>query len=98
VTRVTYVGHATVLVAMDGTRLLTDPLLRWRVGHLRRRTKVEPDSRRVDAVLLSHAHYDHLDLPSLERLGRSTPLIVPRGIAALVRRWGFEHVKEIGVG
>lgn len=97
-TRVTYVGHATVLVAMDGTRLLTDPLLRWRVGHLRRRTKVEPDSRRVDAVLLSHAHYDHLDLPSLERLGRSTPLIVPRGIAALVRRWGFEHVQEIGVG
>jgi L-ascorbate metabolism protein UlaG (beta-lactamase superfamily) len=70
-TRITWVGHATVLVAMDGVRLLTDPLLRARVAHLRRRAKVDPKAfRGIDAVLISHGHYDHLDLPSLERLGR----------------------------
>ena len=98
-TRITYVGHATVLVAMDGVRLLTDPMLRTRVTHLRRRAKVDPDALRgIDAVLVSHAHYDHLDLPSLERLGRSIPVIVPRGLGALLRRRSFDHVVEVEVG
>ncbi len=98
-TRISYVGHATVLVAMDGVRLLTDPMLRNRVTHLRRRVKVDPDALRgVDAVLVSHAHYDHLDLPSLERLGRSMPVIVPRGLGGLLRRRRFEHVVEVEVG
>jgi L-ascorbate metabolism protein UlaG (beta-lactamase superfamily) len=99
VTRITYVGHATVLVAMDGVRLLTDPLLRTRVAHLRRRGKVDVDALRgVDSVLVSHGHYDHLDLPSLERLGRSTPVVVPRGLGEVVRRRSFEHVVETDVG
>jgi L-ascorbate metabolism protein UlaG (beta-lactamase superfamily) len=98
-TRVTYVGHGTVLVAMDGTRILTDPLLRPRVAHLRRRVRVDPEALRgIDAVLVSHAHYDHLDLPSLERLGRSTPVIVPKGLGALLRRRRFENVVEVEVG
>ncbi len=99
VTRITYVGHATVLVAMDDVRLLTDPLLRTRVAHLRRRGKVDVDALRgVDSVLVSHGHYDHLDLPSLERLGRSTPVVVPRGLGRLLRRRGFEHVVETDAG
>lgn len=98
-TRVSFVGHATVLVAMDGVRLLTDPLLRTRVAHLRRRAKVDPDARRgVDAVLVSHAHYDHLDLPSLERLGRTLPVVVPRGLGELLRRKSFAHVIEVEEG
>ena len=61
-----YVGHATVLVDLAGVRLLTDPLLRNRVAHLRRAGKVDAGALRgVDAVLISHLHYDHLDLPSL---------------------------------
>jgi L-ascorbate metabolism protein UlaG (beta-lactamase superfamily) len=88
-----------VLVATSGVRLLTDPLLRTRVAHLRRRAKVDPSALRgVDAVLVSHGHYDHLDLPSLERLGRSTPVIVPRGLGRLLRQRRFEHVVEIDVG
>jgi L-ascorbate metabolism protein UlaG (beta-lactamase superfamily) len=95
----TYVGHATVLVALDGVRLLTDPLLRTRVAHLRRRGRVDPGAvRGVDAALVSHAHYDHLDLPSLERLGRSTPVVVPRGIGGLLRVRRFEHVVEVRAG
>jgi L-ascorbate metabolism protein UlaG (beta-lactamase superfamily) len=97
--RVTYVGHATVLVALDGVRLLTDPLLRTRVAHLRRRVRVDAGALRgIDAVLVSHAHYDHLDLPSLERLGRSTPVVAPRGVGGLLRTRRFEHVLEVRAG
>jgi L-ascorbate metabolism protein UlaG (beta-lactamase superfamily) len=99
VTHITYIGHSTVLVAMDGARVLTDPLLRTLVAHLRRRVRVDPAALRgVDAVLVSHAHYDHLDLPSLERLGRSTPIVVPKGLGRLLRRRRFENVVEIDVG
>ncbi len=98
--RVTYVGHATVQIALDGVRLLTDPVLRTRMGHLRRRRgRVDPEALRgIDTILVSHAHYDHLDIPSLERLGRVTPIVVPRGVGALVRRRSFAHVMEIDEG
>jgi L-ascorbate metabolism protein UlaG (beta-lactamase superfamily) len=97
--RVEYVGHATVFVDLDGVRLLTDPLLRNRVAHLRRSSPVAARSLRgVDAVLISHAHYDHLDLPSLERLGKKLPVVVPRGLGGLLRKRRFESVLEIEVG
>jgi L-ascorbate metabolism protein UlaG (beta-lactamase superfamily) len=86
---VRYIGHATVLVDLAGVKLLTDPVLRNRVAHLRRAAKVDPTALRgVDAVLISHIHYDHLDLPSLQRLGRELPVVVPRGAGGLVRRKG----------
>jgi L-ascorbate metabolism protein UlaG (beta-lactamase superfamily) len=98
--RIGYVGHGTVLIDLDGVRLLTDPLLRRRVAHLRRAAPpVQADALRgIDTVLVSHAHYDHLDLPSLERLGKSIPVVVPRGLGALLRKRNFEHVTEVGVG
>jgi L-ascorbate metabolism protein UlaG (beta-lactamase superfamily) len=96
---VTWLGHATVLVDLDGTKLLTDPVLRPRVMHLRRAWRADPHALRgVDAVLVSHVHFDHLDLPSLERLGRSLPVIVPRGAARLLRKRRFESVVEIDAG
>jgi L-ascorbate metabolism protein UlaG (beta-lactamase superfamily) len=95
--RITWIGHSTVLIELDGVRLLTDPVLRPRVTHLRRVGPVNWDALRdVDAVAVSHAHYDHLDPPSLRRLGRSVPLIVPRGAARMVR--GFERVVELEEG
>jgi L-ascorbate metabolism protein UlaG (beta-lactamase superfamily) len=94
---ITWIGHSTVLVEIDGVRLLTDPVLRPRVTHLRRVGPVDWDALRdVDAVAISHAHYDHLDPPSLRRLGRSVPLIVPRGAGRMVR--GFERVVELEEG
>jgi L-ascorbate metabolism protein UlaG (beta-lactamase superfamily) len=97
--RIVYVGHSTVLVDLDGVRLLTDPLLRPRLLHLRRVGKVEDGALRgIDAVLISHAHFDHLDLPSLDRLGRDLPIIAPRGAVGLLKRKGFTSVSELAVG
>lgn len=97
--RIEYVGHATVVVDLDGVRLITDPLLRNRVAHLRRTVRVDAGSRRgLDAVLVSHAHYDHLDLPSLDRLGKSLPVVIPRGLGGILRKRRFESVLEVEVG
>ncbi len=97
--RIVYVGHATVLVEIDGVRLLTDPLLRSRLLHLRRVGKVRPEVlEAVDAALISHLHFDHLDLPSLRRLGRDTPIVLPRGAGSLVERHGFSSVTELEAG
>jgi L-ascorbate metabolism protein UlaG (beta-lactamase superfamily) len=99
VSAVAYLGHATVLVELDGVKLLTDPLLRRQVTHLRRASTVEPDAvRELDGVLISHAHYDHLDLRSLARLERSVQIVVPKGLGRLVARKGFESVTEVEVG
>lgn len=97
---ITYVGHATALVNLAGVRLLTDPLLRNRVAHLRRSAKVDPGALRgVDAALISHLHYDHLDLPSLARLGRDMPVVAPHGAGSLIRRKaGVRNVVELRAG
>ena len=92
----TYVGHATVLVELDGAKLLTDPLLRRRVTHLRRESEPEIDGLEdLDAVLISHAHHDHLHLRSLSRLNRSIQIVVPKGLGRLVERRGFQSVVEV---
>jgi L-ascorbate metabolism protein UlaG (beta-lactamase superfamily) len=90
-------GHSTTLIELDGVRLLTDPILRARVAHLRRTSPV-PEPGAVDAVLISHGHHDHLDLPSLARLPRAVPVILPRGLAGLVRARGFDDVTEVEEG
>ena len=97
--RITYVGHGTVQLEAAGSRLLTDPVLRERVGHLRRIVPLrEPDGlREPDAVLISHAHFDHLDVPSLRSL-RPCPVIAPRGCARQLARAGLRHVIEARPG
>lgn len=97
--RVTYVGHATLLVELDGVRLLTDPLLTPRVSHLLRTSTVpDLDAPHLDAVLLSHLHADHLHLRSMRRLGKEQLLIAPRGSATYLARHGFYRVVEMAVG
>jgi L-ascorbate metabolism protein UlaG (beta-lactamase superfamily) len=95
----TFVGHASTVIELDGIRLLTDPVLRRRVAHLRRQIPGEdPTVGRLDAVLISHQHFDHLDLPSLRKLGLNTRLVVAPGTGALLLRKGFRSVEELGVG
>jgi L-ascorbate metabolism protein UlaG (beta-lactamase superfamily) len=95
----TYVGHATVLIAMDGLRVLTDPVLRQRVVHLRRRSGAPvPAVGSVDVVLLSHSHHDHLDRRSLARLPRGTRIVAPRRLAGMLRRIGDLDVIGVDQG
>ncbi len=99
--RITYVGHATVLIELAGVRVLTDPVLRSRLlGVIRRHA--EPPAADVasgiDAVLISHLHPDHLDFPSLRRIGRPTRVIAPKRSAGAFRRRGFRNVVELASG
>jgi L-ascorbate metabolism protein UlaG (beta-lactamase superfamily) len=94
---VTWLGHATTLVEIDGVRVLTDPAVTASLGHLRRR-RPAPDAGRVDAVLISHLHMDHLHRPSLRRTVRGAVVVVPRGAGRLVRGIGASEVIELDHG
>ena len=96
---VTWIGHATVLVRMEGVTFLTDPMFSDRASPLPfagPRRLVEPGVPlsalpRVDFVVLSHDHYDHTDTRSIRALAaRGTRFIVPTGMGALLRGWGAE--------
>lgn len=96
----TFVGHATLVVEAGGALLVTDPVLRARVGFLRW-TAPAPSLdllRQADAVLVSHLHHDHCDVPSLRLLGRDRPLFVPYDTADFFRRRGFCRVVPLHPG
>ena len=97
---VRYIGHATVLIELDGVRLLTDPLLRNRVAHLRRAVPLDPPAPQADVVLVSHGHHDHLDLPSLRMLPNSR-VVAPLSLAAGLTEFdavGVDEGDELQVG
>lgn len=95
----TWIGHSTVLIDHDSHRVITDPLLTSRVAHLRRRRETPPaDVSDVDLVLISHAHMDHLHLPSLRMLRPDARVVTPRGTGRLVRKAGFTEVVEVVPG
>jgi L-ascorbate metabolism protein UlaG (beta-lactamase superfamily) len=95
---ITYVGHATTLIEIDGTRLLTDPVLMSRIAYIRRIAPPPRAGLQADAVLISHAHHDHLDLRSLRRLPEDIPVVAPPGSAQIVRRWTRRRVIEAAAG
>lgn len=95
--RLTWVGHATTLLDVGGIRILTDPLLKQRVAHLKRHGPPPPPVD-VDLVLLSHAHMDHLHVPSLRRIDPGVPIVTPRGTADLLAKAGHTEIVEVDVG
>jgi L-ascorbate metabolism protein UlaG (beta-lactamase superfamily) len=97
--RITWLGHATVLIELDGVRLLTDPVLGRRIGPLVRVSGGATEAAGlgpIDSVLLSHLHADHADLGSLRRVG--APVIGPRGAGGWLRGAGIEDVRELSAG
>lgn len=104
--RVTWIGHATMLVEMDGVRFLTDPIWSSTASPI---TGLGPprlapvglafeDLPPIDFVVISHNHYDHLDLATLERLAARDPetrFLVPRGNRALLEGRGIARVTEL---
>ncbi len=98
--RITYVGHATVLLELSGLRIITDPVLRSRIAHLRRHGPgPRPEvTERLDALLISHLHLDHADRPSLRTICRETPVLAPPGAGRFLERCGFTAVSELAPG
>ena len=95
--RATWIGHASVLVEVDGARVLVDPVFSARCSPLSfmgpERFFPAPvalaELPAIDAVLISHDHYDHLDMPSVQALAeRGAAFVVPLGIGAHLERWG----------
>jgi len=94
--RITWLGHATTVIDLDGVRLVTDPLIHQHAGMLRRRG-VGPRSDSwlaPDAVLLSHLHYDHAEPRSLRRMGPVPVLTAPANA-----HWARKHALQgMGLG
>lgn len=100
--RVTWLGHSTMLVEIDGWRVLTDPVWgprtspvtwlgpeRW-YGPLVALTDLPP----IDAVVISHDHYDHLDYPTIVAMkGWDTTFVVPLGVGAHLAYWGVPEAR-----
>lgn len=98
--RITWGGHATVRIELDGSTFITDPVFRNRVVHLKRQVPTPAFDLRqpVDAILISHAHFDHLDPPSLRRFHPDTQVLVPTGAGDLLTKTGFHRIRELEPG
>ena len=105
----TWLGHASVLLRVGGLTILTDPVLRNRVGiglglvtgGPRRHVAPALSIRElppIDLLLISHAHYDHLDRPTLVRLNKKFPVITAAGTRDLIHDLGFKDVTELRWG
>lgn len=100
--RATWLGHSTVLLEIDGARLLTDPVWGDRASPVSlvgpKRFQPVPVSvvklPRLDAVLISHDHYDHLDYPTLLELNKlDVPFVTSLGVGAHLESWGIASAR-----
>ena len=97
---VTWLGHAGFLVQVGGMNIAIDPVWALWLGpakRVRHPSLRAADMPPIDLVLITHAHFDHLHLPSLRRIAAEQPVIVPKGVGALVKRCGFGRIVELDV-
>ena len=103
--RITFVNHSTFLLQMDGLNILTDPIWSDRaspfsfIGPKRKRMPgiLFEDLPKIDAILVSHNHYDHLDLPTLMKLyvAHAPKIVVPLGVKKFLESKGISNVVEL---
>lgn len=95
---VTWLGHAGFFAQVGGVNIAIDP--NWALWHgpvkrVRHPSVWAHDLPPIDLVLVTHAHYDHLHLPSLRKLAAAQPIIVPEGVGSLVKNCGFGRIVEL---
>lgn len=100
--RITYIGHATLLIEISGVRILTDPNFEGKLAGILRRVSPPGISLdqlpKLDALLLTHAHADHLSFKSLDQLPQNIPLFAPKTVARWLARKGYVHAIGIEPG
>jgi L-ascorbate metabolism protein UlaG (beta-lactamase superfamily) len=94
----TWIGHATFLAQLGGSSFLIDPVLSTRLFTIRR--LVEPGLAiaalpKIDGVLVTHNHRDHMDEPSLLAMSREAAVVVPKGLGSWFSRRGFARIHEL---
>ena len=100
--RITYIGHATLLIEIGGRRFLTDPNFDATLGRFLPRVSAPGIALGalpgLDAIILSHAHADHLSFASLDGLSRTIPLLAPPVIARWLQARGYTHAESLAPG
>lgn len=94
---ITWIGHSTFLIQMNGKNILTDPVWAQRMGFQKRMTApgIElHDLPNIDIVLISHGHYDHLDFGTIKKLKGKPRFYVPIGLKSAFSRRGYRNIVE----
>ncbi|MCL1887060.1 MAG: MBL fold metallo-hydrolase [Betaproteobacteria bacterium] len=95
----TWIGHASFLVQLAGKNILIDPVLSMKIGWIKRNSPPGiswPAMPKIDLVLITHNHRDHMDAPTLKRLGPDPVYLVPKGLGQWFLKNGFKRVIEMG--
>ena len=100
--RITYIGHATLLIEIGGLTLLTDPNFDPKLGRLLPRVSAPGIALdrlpSIDAIFITHAHADHLSFHSLSAIAEGTPMYAPAAIAKWLTRKGYANVSGLSAG
>lgn len=100
--KITYIGHATLLLELAGVRILTDPNFDPALGRFLTRVSAPGialgELPALDALLLTHAHADHLSFDSLDELPRNIPLFAPPAVERWLKRRGYAHAVALAPG
>ncbi|MEZ7172182.1 MBL fold metallo-hydrolase [Sporosarcina sp. OR05] len=96
-TSITWIGHSTFLIQMNGLNFLTDPVWANRMGFQKRLTAPGMDIKdlpNIDCVFISHGHYDHLDFHTIKQLKGNPIFYVPIGLGHAFSKRGYDHFIE----
>jgi L-ascorbate metabolism protein UlaG (beta-lactamase superfamily) len=100
--KITYIGHATLLLEIAGVRIITDPNFDPHLGRFLPRVSAPGIALEalpaLDAILLTHAHADHLSFDTLDQLPHDIPLYAPPAVARWLRGKGYAHVEPLAAG
>lgn len=95
-----WVGHATTIINLDNTIIVTDPVTSSHLGQINRliNPSKKLESLKINYILISHGHMDHLDRKTMKKLDKSITVICPKQYKKLLNHWGFKNLKLLSPG